>query len=72
MANEWYGNLEEKINRLLESAIDPIVEIIKGEILGDKDIQEYASLVDTVRIMNAKLSQLTYTFGGGVVGGRKS
>ena len=71
MANEWYHHLENNLNELINAAAEPVVDVIKGNILGDTDMQEYSSLVDTVHLMNAKLSQLTYTFGGGVVGDRK-
>ena len=71
MAEEWNSYLENNLAELIHAALDPVVDVIKGEILGDRDLQEYSSLVDSVHMMNAKLSQLTYTFGGWAVGDRK-
>ena len=46
----------------MRDAIQTIVQKAEraGWPIGDSDFQEYSSLVDTVRAMNAQISQLTY------------
>ena len=76
MAKECYRLLQSDFKELIKEAmektgVDEVVNVTRGKILGDRDSQSFSSLVDSVHMMNTKISQLTYTFGGGVVGHRK-